>query len=105
MKTLSAMAVVTLCMTLFGCVVLPDVLFVTEGNPFQVLQLTDAEQGCPAPRRVCYLTFRDGGTSHGCWIREKSYVRALFPDLGERVIPVTEFRRTMLAEYRNISLD
>ena len=105
MKTSSAMAVVTLCTTLLGCDVQPDVLFVTEGNPFQVLQLTDAEQGCPAPRRVCYLTFMDGGTSNGCWVREKSYVRALFPDLGERLVPVAEFRRTMLAEYRNVSLD
>ncbi|MDM0030634.1 hypothetical protein QTI33_00575 [Variovorax sp. J22P271] len=105
MKTSSVMAVVTICTTLSGCDVQPDVLFVTESNPFQVVQLTDAEQGCPAPRRVCYLTFRDGGTSNGCWVREKSYVRALFPDLGERLIPVTEFRRTMLAEYRNVSLD
>jgi len=105
MKTLSIMAVVTLCTSLLGCDVQPDVLFVTEGNPFQVLQLTDAEQGCPAPRRVCYLTFMDGGTSNGCWVREKSFVRALFPDLGERLVPVAEFRRTMLAEYRNVSLD
>lgn len=105
MKTSSIMAVVAGCTILLGCDMQPRVLFVTGGSPYQVLQLTDAEEGCPAPRRVCYLTLWDGGTSRGCWVREQAYIRAHFQDLGDRLVPVTEFRRTTLAEYRNATLD
>ncbi|WP_286537457.1 hypothetical protein [Variovorax sp. J31P179] len=105
MKTSSMMAVVASCTILLGCDLEPSVLFVTSGSPYQVIQLTDAEEGCPAPLRVCYLTLLDGGTSRGCWVREHAYIRAHFDDLGDRLIPVTEFRRTTLAEYRNATLD
>jgi hypothetical protein len=105
MQTSSMMAVVAGCTILLGCDLQPSVLFVTSGSPYQVIQLTDAEEGCPAPLRVCYLTLLDGGTSHGCWVREHAYIHAHFDDLGDRLIPVTEFRRTTLAEYRNATLD
>ncbi|MDM0065008.1 hypothetical protein [Variovorax sp. J31P207] len=105
MKSSSMMAVVASCTILLGCDLQPHVLFVASASPYQVMQLTDAEEGCPAPSRVCFLTLLDGGTSRGCWIREHAYIRAHFHDLGDRLIPVTEFRRTMLAEYRNATLE
>ena len=105
MQTSSMMAVVAGCTILLGCDLQPSVLFVTSGSPYQVIHLTDAEEGCPAPLRVCYLTLLDGGTSHGCWVRDHAYIRAHFHDLGDRLLPVTEFRRTTLAEYRNATLD
>ncbi|MDM0024605.1 hypothetical protein QTI27_08695 [Variovorax sp. J31P216] len=105
MKRSSVMAVVAGCTILLGCDLQPRVLFVTSGTLFQVMQLTDAEDGCPAPRRVVYLTLWDGGTSRGCWVREQAFIRAQFPDLGERLVPVNDFRPTTLAEYRNFTLD
>ncbi|MDM0037456.1 hypothetical protein QTH89_13610 [Variovorax sp. J22G21] len=105
MKTSSVAAVVAGCTIVLGCDVEPHVLFVTDGNPFQALQLTDAQDGCTAPHRVSYLTSLDGGASRGCWVREGAYIRARFPNLGDKLIPVREFRRTTLAEYQKASLD
>lgn len=105
MKTSSVVAVVAGCTFAVGCDVQPSVLFVADGSPFQVLQLTDAQDDCPSPSRVCYLTSWDGGTSTGCWVREPGNVRARFPDRGDKLIPVGAFRRTTLADYRNATLD
>jgi hypothetical protein len=105
MKTISIVAAVAGCIGVLGCDTEPDVLFVADGSPVHLLQLTDAQDDCPATEHVCYLTSWDGGTARGCWVRERANIRARFPDLGDKLIPVGEFRRTTLAEYRNASLD
>ena len=105
MKTFSVAAVVAGCTLVLGCDMEPQVLFVTVGNPFQALQLTDAQGECIVPYRVSYLTSFDGGASTGCWVREGLNIRTHFPKLDDKFIPVGEFRRTTLAEYRNASLE
>ena len=105
MKTSSVAAVVAGCTLVLGCDMEPQVLFVRDGNPFQALQLTDAQDGCTAPYRVSYLTSADGGASSGCWVREGRHIRTQFPKLVDKLIPVGEFRRTTLAEYRGTTLD
>jgi hypothetical protein len=105
MKTSSVAAVFAACTLVLGCDIEPHVLFVTEGNPFQALQLTDAQEGCTAPYRVSYLASADGGTSSGCWVREGPHIRTQFPSLLDKLIPVGEFRRTTLADYRDVTLD
>lgn len=105
MTTSSVVAVLVACTFVLGCDVQPSVLFVANGVLFQMLQLTDTQDECPEPNRVCYLTLWDGEASRGCWVREHSNIRVRFPDLGEKLIPVNEFRRTMVGEYRNSSLD
>ncbi|CAN7744391.1 MULTISPECIES: hypothetical protein [unclassified Variovorax] len=70
-----------------------------------MLQLTDAEEECITPDRLCYLTSWDGTISRGCWVREEANIRARFPDSGDMLVPVIEFRRTTLAEYRNAALE
>ena len=101
----SAVAALVGCTFVLGCDVQPSVLFVANGTLYQMLQLTDAQDGCPAASRVCYLTLWDGSASSGCWVREHSNIRVRFADLGEKLIPVNEFQRTMVGEYRNSSLD
>ena len=101
----SAVAALVGSAFVLGCDVQPSVLFVANGTLFQMLQLTDTQDECPAASRVCYLTLWDGSTSRGCWFREHSNIRARFADLGEKLIPVNEFQRTMVGEYRNSSLD
>jgi len=105
MTTFSVVTVLVAGTFLLGCDVQPSVLFVANGTLFQMLQLTDTQDECPAASRVCYLTLWDGSTSRGCWFREHSNIRARFADLGEKLIPVNEFQRTMVGEYRNSSLD
>ncbi|WP_442283364.1 hypothetical protein [Variovorax sp. M-6] len=105
MKTSSVVAAVAGCTFVLGCDLQPSVLFVANGTLFQMLQLTDAQEECPAPHRVCYLTAWDGGIYRGCWVREQANIRARFPALGDKLIPVGEFQRTMLAEYRKVELE
>lgn len=105
MKTSSVVAVVAGCTLVLGCDLQPSVMFVANGTLYQMLQLTDAQEECPAPHRLCYLTAWDGETYRGCWIREQANIRARFPALGDKVIPVGEFRGTALAEYRKAALD
>ena len=105
MTTFSVVTVLVAGTFVLGCDVQPSVLFVANGTLFQMLQLTDTQDECPAASRVCYLTLWDGSTSRGCWFREHSNIRARFADLGEKLIPVNEFQRTMVGEYRNSSLD
>jgi hypothetical protein len=93
------------CTIVLGCDLQPSVIFVANGTPFQMLQLTDAQDGCPELHRVVYLTTWDGATYHGCWAREQGNIHAHFPSLGDKLIPVDQFRSTTLADYRKISLD
>jgi hypothetical protein len=83
----------------------PSVLFVAHGSLFHMLQLTDVHEECIAPYRLCYLTSWDGTTSRGCWVREEANIRARFPGSGDKLVPVIDFRRTTLAEYRNAALE
>ena len=105
MKASSVVAYVATCTFILGCDTQPSVLFVAHGGAFHMLQLTDAEEECITPYRLCYLTSWDGTTSRGCWLREETNIRARFPDSGDKLVPVVDFRRTTLAEYRNATLE
>ena len=105
MKTTSVVAVVAVCTIALGCDLQPSVIFVANGTLFQMLQLTDAQEECPASNRVCYITGWDGEAHRGCWVREQANIRAHFPGLGDKLIPVGDFQATALAVYRNISFD
>src|ERR1700741_3482515 len=98
-----AVAILVGCTSVVGCDFTPHVLFVADGSPVRLLQLTDAQDECAAPRRVCFLATWDGGTSRGCWMREASNVRVILPD-EERTVPVGDFRPTAYAEQRHASL-
>ncbi|MDM0073712.1 hypothetical protein QTH90_04935 [Variovorax sp. J2P1-59] len=105
MKTSSVAALAVSCAFVLGCDMQPSVLFVATGSAFHMLQLTDAQEECASPFRICFLNSWDGGTARGCWVREQSNVRARFPGTNDKLIPVTEFRRTTLADYRNAELE
>lgn len=105
MKTSSVAAVAAGCTLVLSCYMEPEVLFVTDGNPFHSLQLTDTQGVCVAPYRVSYLTSLDGAASNGCWVREGPNIHTQFPKLADKLIPLGKFRRTALGEYRNSSLD
>jgi len=105
MKASSVVAVVVGCIVVLGCDLQPSVIFVANGTLFQMLQLTDAQGDCPESHRLCYLTMWDGTTHHGCWAREQANIHARFPVLGDKLIPVSQFQSTTLADYRTISLD
>jgi hypothetical protein len=98
------LATVFCCTCLAGCDLAPSVLFVADGSPVRLLQLTDAHEGCPAPRRVCFLATWDGETARGCWVREAGSVRVSLPH-EEQSVPVSSFRPTAYAEFRRVSLD
>ena len=92
------------CAYVAGCDLTPSVLFVADGSPVRLLQLTDAQEDCPAPHRVCFLATWDGQTARGCWVREEAVVRVVLSD-EERTVPVGDFRPTAYAEYRQASLN
>jgi hypothetical protein len=95
----------TVCALVSACDEQPEVIYVADGDAVHLLQLTDAQGDCSSPRRVCYLTSWDGGTSRGCWNRERSYIHAHFPDEEDELVPVSEFRATEMATSMNASLD
>ena len=97
-------AVFACCACVVGCDLTPSVLFVADGSPVRLLELTDAQDECPAPRRVCLLATWDGQTVRGCWMRERANVRVTLPG-EERTVPVGSFRPTAYAEHRHASLD
>ena len=97
-------AVFACCACVAGCDLTPSVLFVADGSPVRLLQLTDAQGECPAPRRVCFLATWDGQTARGCWVREEAHVRVALSN-EERTVPVVDFRPTAYAEYRHASLN
>jgi hypothetical protein len=95
--------VLVCCACVVGCDLTPSVLFIADGSPVRLLQLTDAQGECPAPGRVCFLATWDGETARGCWMREEANVRVILPD-EERTVPVGDFRPTAYAENRHASL-
>jgi hypothetical protein len=105
MKASSVVAVAIGCTIVLGCDLQPSVIFVANGTLFQMLQLTDARDDCPESHRLCYLTAWDGSTYRGCWAREQGNIHTHFPFLGDKLVPVGQFHRTTLAEYRNLALD
>ena len=102
--SLWAVSALVCCACVVGCDLTPSVLFVADGSPVRLLQLTDAQGECPAPRRVCFLTTWDGQMARSCWVREEAIVRVTFSD-EERTVPVGNFRPTAYAEYRHASLN
>jgi hypothetical protein len=70
--------VLACCAGVVGCDLTPSVLFVADGSPVRLLQLTDAQGECPARRRVSFLATWDGQTVRGCWMREEVNVRVPF---------------------------
>jgi hypothetical protein len=97
------LAVFVCCACVVGCDLTPSVLFVADGSPVRILQLTDAQGECPAPRRICFLATWDGQVVRGCWVREEANVRVILSD-EERTVPVSNFRPTAYAEQRHAFL-
>jgi hypothetical protein len=98
-----ALLVAAACACVAGCDIEPSVLFVANEGPAHFLQLTDAQEECAAPGRVCFSMQWDVST-RGCWVRDQSNVRASFPN-DEQVVPVDSFKRTGFAELRHVSLE
>ena len=98
-------ALLATCALIAACESQPSVTFVTNGSEFNVLGLTDDQSTCEAPGRLVYLTWWDGQTLRGCWVRDHAHIRARFDNMDDRRIPVGDFRRTEVADYRNSSLD
>jgi len=98
------LAVFICCACVAGCDLTPNVLFVADGSPLRLLQLTDALGECPAPSRVCFLAMWDGEVARGCWMREEVNVRVILSE-EERTVPVADFRPTAYAEYRHAVLN
>ncbi|MGJ7510096.1 hypothetical protein [Variovorax sp. GT1P44] len=97
-------AMLVACASVVGCDLTPNVLFVADGSPMRLLQLTDAQDECAAPSRVCFLSTWDGQTARGCWLRDKAQVRVVFSN-EEQTVPLSLFRPTAYAEHRRASLD
>ncbi len=93
------------CALVAACESQPSVTFVANGSEFSVLGLTDEQGTCEAPARLVYLTWWDGQTLRGCWVRDHAHIRARFDDMDDRRIPVGEFRPTEVGDYRTLSLD
>ncbi|SEB17721.1 hypothetical protein [Variovorax sp. YR216] len=96
---------VAACALIAACESQPAVIFVANGGEFNVLSLTDEQDVCDAPARLGYLTWWDGATLRGCWVRDGGHIRMRITDLDDLRIPVGDFRRTEIAEYRNRTLD
>lgn len=102
---LPAAALVAACTWLAGCDTKPGVIYYANGADFDTMSLTDKQDVCDTPGRVAYLSWWDGATLKGCWFRDRNDIVARFPELAERRIPIGDFHRTELAEYRNIALN
>ncbi|MEJ8812361.1 hypothetical protein WKW77_14850 [Variovorax ureilyticus] len=96
---------VAACALIAACDSQPAVTFVANGTEFSVLSLTDEQDNCDAPGRLGYLTWWDGVTLRGCWVRQGGQIRMRFADRDDLRIPVGDFRRTEIADYRNRTLD
>lgn len=101
---LSVPALALGCALLAACNAQPGVLYTTNGADFDVMSLTDAQGHCEGVARVAYLTWWGTETLQGCWVRERGEVVGRFPGLEDRRLPVGEFQRTELAEYRGAVL-
>ena len=88
-----------------ACESQPGVIYVANGDDFDVMGLTDAQDTCDTPGRLAYLSWWDGETLRGCWYRERAEIRVCFPGLDDRLIPAGEFRPTELAASRGLDRD
>jgi hypothetical protein len=88
-----------------ACESQPSVTFVAIGSDFNVLGLTHEQSTCEAPGRLAYLTWWDGETLRGCWVRDHANIRVRFDDMDDRRIPVGEFQPTEVAHDQNLSLN
>lgn len=93
------------CAFVASCDVQPSVNFFAKGDDGNLIGLTDDAGNCSAPARLAYLTSLDGGSLRGCWVRDHSQIRVRFNDAEDKRVPVGDFRRTEMADYRNLSLD
>jgi len=96
---------VAACALIAACESQPAVTFVANGSEFNVLSLTDEQDTCNAPAHLGYLTWWDGATLRGCWVRDGGYIRMRIADFDDLRIPIGDFRRTEIADYRNRTLD
>ena len=93
------------CALLAACNAQPGILYTTNGVEFDVMSLTDAQGHCQDRGRVAYLSWWGQATVQGCWVRERGEIVARFPGVPDRRVPVGEFQRTELAQYRGATLD
>ncbi|MBB3177905.1 hypothetical protein [Variovorax sp. Sphag1AA] len=105
MDTSPIAGLVAACALIAACESQPAVTFVANGSQFNVLSLTDERDTCDAPARLGYLTWWDGATLRGCWVRDGGHIRMRITDLDDLRIPVGDFRSTEIADYRNRTLD
>ncbi|MDM0013031.1 hypothetical protein QTH87_11365 [Variovorax sp. J22P168] len=102
----SIAALCAACVFGAGCDSQPAVAYVAHGADFSVLGLTEEAAGCEPPARLGYLTGWDGKTVRGCWVRDRAEIRLRFDGgLDDRRIPVGDFHRTEIAQYRRSALD
>lgn len=102
---LSGPALALGCALLAACNAQPGVLYTTRGAGFDVMSLTDAQGDCEGLARVAYLTWWGNETLKGCWVRERGEIVGRFPGMEDKRLPVGEFQRTELAEYRGATLN
>jgi len=100
-----AAGLVAACALIAACESQPGVTFVANGSEYNVISLTDAQDICSVPEHLGYLTWWDGATLRGCWVRDRGHIRMRISNLDDLRIPVGDFRRTELADYRNRTLD
>ncbi|VTU15369.1 hypothetical protein [Variovorax sp. RA8] len=106
MKTPLAVSVLALgCALLTGCNAQPGILYTSHGADFDVMSLTDTQGDCEGLARIAYLTWWGTETLKGCWMRERGEIVGRFPGVEDRRLPVGEFQRTELAEYRGATLN
>jgi hypothetical protein len=104
-SSLSAPALALSCALLAACNTQPGILYTSEGPRFDVMSLTDAQGDCEGLARVAYLTWWGLETLKGCWMRERGEIVARFPGMDDKRVPIREFQRTELAEYRGATLN
>ncbi|WP_431275840.1 hypothetical protein ACQ858_05975 [Variovorax ureilyticus] len=100
MDTSPIAGLVAACALIAACESQPAVTFVANGGDFDVLSLTEVQDTCDAPARLGYLTWWDGATLRGCWVRDGRYIRMRITNLDDVRIPVGDFRSTEIADDR-----
>lgn len=101
----AAIAIGGFALVLAACDSPPAILYISTGTESDVMSLTDAKGECELRAHVAYISWAGQATAQGCWTRERGDIVARFPGLPDRRIPVGEFQRTELAEYRSQTLD
>lgn len=105
MNTSTIAALLGACALVTACDSQPSVTYVANGSDFSVLGLTNDDGHCAAPAKLGYLSWWDGATVRGCWVRDRADIRVRFDDMNDLRIPVGEFRRTEAGDYRYAALD